>query len=294
VFVVRHPEWSLTLDRRTGRTRARRSQRRNAVLRARAAHGRKLTINDLGKRREGVATHWAGELLDEVAGLKTSAEKVADGIVLKVGGRFPRPGVPDQAVEGECELQARPSGAIKVSYRYVPVNAKDAMVEAGLALAVPAALSQFRWLGQGPYAGYPGKDRLNEYGVFHLNRDDLYFPGNRRGVELALLATPRGQGLLLATDESTVSVEHRGEFTLFSHLIPAPTKSSKGSSKEGKDAGENVDNKAEFSASSVKAISGRFVLVPLSADWPTPLRRWFGSPTETVEAKRPFLRVYDQ
>ena len=50
----------------------------------------------------------------------------------------------------------------------------------------------------------------------------------------------------------------------------------------------------DFSASSVKAISGRFVLVPLSADWPAPLRRWFGAPTETVEAKRPFLRVYDQ
>lgn len=31
-------------------------------------------------------------------------------------------------------------------------------------------LAEFRWIGQGPYAGYPGKDRLNEFGLFHLNR----------------------------------------------------------------------------------------------------------------------------
>ena len=120
VFVVRHPEWSLTLDRRTGRTQLV-GRNGETLFSALGPHtGRKLTINDLGKRREGVATHWAGELLDEVSGLRTSAEKVAEGIALKVGGRFPRPGFPDQAVEGECELQARPSGAIKVSYRYLP------------------------------------------------------------------------------------------------------------------------------------------------------------------------------
>jgi beta-galactosidase len=34
--------------------------------------------------------------------------------------------------------------------------------------------------------------------------------------------------------------------------------------------------------------------VVASADWPKPLTQWFGSPGERVEAKKPFLRSYDQ
>jgi len=293
-FVVRHAKWRLTLDRATGQLSIA-DANGAALLSAFGPHtGRKLLINDLGKQRDGETKLWQGELLREVADLKTSAEKTADGILLKVGGRYPRPGFPEQAVEGECEWNVRPSGALKVSYRYKPVDAKDSMVETGLAFSVPAALSEFRWLGQGPYAGYPGKDRLNEFGIFHLNREDLYFPGNRRGVELAFLSTPGGAGLLLTGDEMTVSVEHRGDATLFSHIASSSEKGAKDKDSKDKDTGENVANKASFSASSVKSISGKFTLVPLGDKWPASLQRWFGKPGAATPAQPRFFRTYDE
>lgn len=36
---------------------------------------------------------------------------------------------------------------------------------------------EFRWIGRGPYAGYPGKERLSDFGLWHLNHEDLYFRG---------------------------------------------------------------------------------------------------------------------
>ena len=76
---------------------------------------------------------------------------------------------------------------------------------------VPSTTSEFRWLGQGPYAGYPGKDWLNEFGSFHLNRQDIRFQGNRRGTQVAILSNPAGAGLALLGGNLDVAVENTAE-----------------------------------------------------------------------------------
>jgi beta-galactosidase len=286
---VRHRNYVLRLDRKSGQLSIS-DPSGAAIASAVGPHtARKLTINDLGKKREGEATHWAGELLRDVTQLTTDAKQTADGVVVTVGGVYGRPGSAKEAVEGECRLRLTRSGTIEVSYHYVPVAASGAMVEAGLAFAVSPAQSEFRWIGQGPYAGYPGKDRLNEFGVFHLNRDDLYFPGNRRGVELAALMSLGGPGLMIAGDKLTVSVEKREAETIFSHIALVA-----GAGSDPNGSGENVETKTDIKAASIKSIDGKFTLMPLSKDWPKPLLAWFGSPSTKANRFNPFLRVYDQ
>jgi beta-galactosidase len=286
---VVHPLFRLKLDRASGACSVLGADG-GALVSAIGPHaGRVLTINDLGKQREGETRIWRGELLSKVTGLKTAARKTSEGALITVSGSYPRPGFSEQALEGEYRLLIRNSGALEVSYQYVPVRAAGAFVEAGLALAVPAAQSEFHWLGQGPYAGYPGKDRLNEFGLFHLNREDQYFPGNRRKVELAFLASPSGSGVLLAGTNMTVSLDYEKDVTIFSHVALVPGQGSGASSN-----GENIENKSEVKAESVKRIAGRFTLLPLNSTWPDRLTNWFGSPAEKVAVNKRYYHSYDQ
>lgn len=290
-FIVTHTGWRMKVDRRDGQV-AIHSAKGEALLTAFGPHtARKLTINDLGKTRDGAASKWQGELLREVHDLQTMAERTKDGVVIKITGRYPRPGFPGQAVAGTSEFQVRPSGAIKVTYDYRTIAARDAMVETGLAFSVPAALTEFRWIGKGPFAGYKGRDRLNEFGAFHLNREDIRFPGNRRSTQLALLSSPAGAGLLMAGEDFTMSVEHRGESTLFSHVASSEGQTFTKQPKKDETFKEVTEEQLKAAQ---KKIAGKFVLLPLGVEWPEKLRRWLGAPESKVEVQRPFLSVYDQ
>jgi beta-galactosidase len=155
--------------------------------------------------------------------------------------------------------------------------------EAGLTVSAPAGAGEFRWIGQGPHAGYPGKDVLNEFGLFHLNRADLRFQGNRRGTELALLTGAGGAGFALAMAPGDVAVERDGERTLLSHNALIGSLGNKGTTPE-------VTHHAETTS----RIAGAFVLVPLTHRWPAALVRWFGKPAAAQDVYRPFFHSYDQ
>lgn len=291
-IAVAHPSWKLSIDRSTGRLSLAAADGTPLVTAVGPHTGRKLTITELGKQRDGGATRWDGELMREVTAVRTSAERTAAGVVVTVGGRYPRPGFPEQAVEGEYRLTARPGGAIDVAYDYQPINPRGTMVETGLAFAVPAAADEFRWIGQGPYAGYKHRDRVNRHGVFHLHRDDLFFPGNRRGVQLACLADVGGRGVLVAGDEATFSFDPRGADTIVSHVASdARSFDEKSDSKPKPEAWEPGGDAGGPPAA---VIEGSFTLVPLPAAWPAPLGRWFGPPGGRAPVVRPFLHVYDQ
>lgn len=289
VIVVRRPDYQLTLDRRSGRLSLLNPDGPEIVSAFGPHTGRHPTINDMGKTRERLPELWSGSLLTDITGLKTDARRTPEGVELTVSGSYPRPGKPEESISGAYKLLVTATGPIEVCYDYSPVNATGEILEAGFALALPAAHSEFRWLGEGPYAGYPGKDRLNEYGLFHLNRDDLYFPGNRRGVELAAFTQPSGPGVLLGGNDLTLDLEKLDDTTILSHVALVP-----GQKGGNENRGENVDISSRLKAPSIKTISGRFTLLPLSPDWPKPLTAWFGSPSDRVPVLKPFLRSYDQ
>lgn len=243
--------------------------------------GRRLT--EAEKLRAKKTSVWANTFLRDATALQTTARREADGVTVTVHARYVRPDAPDQALEGDLRLHVRKDGAIDIAYDYVPLNGKGTLPEAGLTLRAEAAAGEFRWIGAGPFAGYPGKEALNEFGVFHLNRADLNFTGNRRQVGVAVLSDPTGAGFAVAGAAMDVAVESEAAGVILSHNAVLSGRGNKG-------VGPETDLKAE----STPHIAGSFTLVPLAGRWPAPLTAWFGPPTATVPVFKPFYRSYDQ
>ena len=279
---VSHPRFRLEIERQTGRLSISSPDGKPIVENLGPHTGRKLTAAE-EVRSVRTTPVWRGDLLSEAKELQTSARKIAEGIEVTVGGKYPRPGVPGQFVAGQYQLLVTASGSIEVSYNYAPVSAADTFVEAGLALAVRAQDSGFRWLGPGPFPGYPGKDCLNEFGIHHLASGDIRFQGNRRGVELAILAAPGGEGILVSGQQMDVAVENTPAGIILAHNALVAGRGNKG-----------MEPETVLKAAEIREISGNFTLLPLTAPWPASLTRWFGPANRTCEVSKPFYRSYDQ
>ena len=178
------------------------------------------------------------------------------------------------------------NGAYLVRYSFCRDAAWDS-AEAGVCFDLPKEVTEFRWQGMGPYEAYPKRDLLDDFGVWHLNKDDLYFPGNRPQVAAAIVCDKSGAGYLVlpATDGEAlnVAVENTasGAVRLCVNEFVCGIYRKRGWPKDMRhvEAGEKIE--------------GAFRLVPISADWPEELRKVFGEPAKTAAPFRPFLRNYD-
>jgi beta-galactosidase len=279
---LKHPGFSLTLARTTGEITLRDPAGRLLATGFFPHIGRRFTEGELVRSKREQT--WTRAFLREATGLETSARHTADGVVLQVRGRYFRPDAPEQALEGELKLGVSAKGSIEVDYDFKTVNGKGLILEAGVSLIVPAATTEFRWLGAGPYAGYPGKDALNEFGLYHLNRADLRFQGNRRATELALLTDPAGRGVTLGGHNMDVAVERVDDSTIFSHNAVISGRGTK-----------FVSPDLAVTAETGGHISGNFLLLPLGTNWPAQLAAWFGPPDRpAADLQQPYYHSYDQ
>lgn len=196
---------------------------------------------------------------------------------------YERPNGHGQFVGGNVEYALTDSGRLDVSYKLIPQNATGTVLEAGISFLLPATLSEFRWVGKGPYASYPGKDRLNEFGIFHLNSADLNYQGNRSDVEMAVLTDKAGNGFVLLAPKANIAVEKSAEGIVLSHNAFVSGRFNKGNMPEVK---VNVEKRKE--------ISGSFSLIPLAGEWGATLQSVFGNINKTVVPFVPFYNSYDQ
>jgi len=243
--------------------------------------GRRLTLAET--MRAAKVPVWRDALLRKPEGVKIDLSRLPDGVRATLHARYARGDVAGQWLEGDTTLFVRPDGSIEIAYDYVPVNATGTFVEAGAGFLVSPAATELRWIGRGPCAGYPGKDAPNEFGLHHLNRRDIRFQGNRRGVDLAVLSEPDGGGLAIAGEGMDVAVENLSEGTVFSHNAAVSGRGNKGG-----------DPEQPLRAADVHHIAGRFTVIPFAQAWPEPLLRWFGDPAAAVEVQHPFVHSYDQ
>lgn len=243
--------------------------------------GRKMTMSDRSSAR--ATGLWRLPTLPVLESPQVRVSRKDGSVILNVDGRYPRPDAHEQAWTGGYELKIAPSGSIEVRYAFTPARAAGTVTEAGLSVVLPAHYAEFRWLGQGPYAGYPGKDRLNEYGLYHLERSDLRFQGNRRDTTLALLTDAQGTGVAVGMKPGDVAVERQGETTLLSHNALVASPGNKGWVPE-----------TQISLERTARIEGQFTLTPLTRQWPARLLRWFGQPAAATAIERPYYHSYDQ
>ncbi|MFT3992245.1 MAG: glycoside hydrolase family 2 TIM barrel-domain containing protein [Luteolibacter sp.] len=307
---IEHPNWVLHVKRATGELTLLDPQGKTLISGIYPHSGRKLTMAEkLDVKKAGT---WVGTTLSKVENLEIKTSRADTNLLLAVSGSYPRPqptedpdqnakmteGDPlfdqkqkqkdaepkkDEAFVGGYNVTVSANGTLTLSYHFTP-KGTGRITEAGLTIALAPELTEFRWIGQGPYAGYPGKDRLNEFGIFHLNREDLHFEGNRRGTELAMLTTPSGSGIAMALSNlADVAVERDGDKTLLSHNAVISSTGNKGASPE-----------YSVKADKTESISGGFTLIPLDNTWPAMLTRWFGKPAAAKNVFHPFYHSYDQ
>ena len=253
-MTVIHPNFQLVVERATGDITLRDAQRarrwRPASAPTPADGPNRRRIRPLQKE-----SPWKHPLLSVTTPPEITMARNETGITLRVRGRYPRPEAPGEALEGELSLAVKPNGLIEIAYDYTPVNAHGLLLEAGLALTGVATATEFQWVGQGPYAGYPSKDALNEFSRFHLDHADLNFSGNRRGVELAALVSPTGAGVLLIPDSpADVAVEDTAAGVVLSHNAVL---AGRGTKFVGPDTFPKADTTPH--------VAGRFTLLPLRA-----------------------------
>ncbi|KQV90206.1 hypothetical protein ASD15_23030 [Massilia sp. Root351] len=313
------PQWVLTVQRSSGALTIRDHEGKVLVDGIYPHSGRKpLMAEALRAKLSGL---WLKSTLTRLENAVIKVQKRDGKVLLAVSGEYPLPPdgkdapaaarspsqpfddlVPDapgaaqaaaapahargavrDTLRGGYQLDIAANGAITVSYAFRPAAASGLLSEAGLSVVAPAGVEEFRWIGQGPYAGYPGKDMLNEFGQYHLNRADQRFQGNRRGTELALLSETRGAGFAVAMQPGDVAVERDGERTLLSHNALVGGLGNKGTAPE-----------VTYLAENSPQIAGSFTLVPLGTRWPAALVRWFGAPAPAKAVFKPFFHSYDQ
>lgn len=230
--------------------------------------------------------YWPHTIFSEINKPKIQISNQEKGIKVSVYGEYPRPDDSNQKLVGGYDIMIYENGLFDVYYCYQPLNAEGAFSEAGLSLALASNYSEFRWIGKGPYAGTPGKERLNEFGVFNLNRNDIYFQGNRQETSFAMLTSLRGDGIAIITSPTDVSVERDDENnrTFFSHNTII--------SSLGNKLGGGPETSVE--AKKMDYIKGSFTFFPTEQIWANQLTRWFGSPSKVNNIKTPFYHSYDQ
>ena len=243
--------------------------------------GRKFSMAE--ELRTKTRSIWRGAFLRNPESQTTEVTDTSEGVRVLVRGTYRRNDAPEQLIAGEHTLLISTQGVIGVTYDYAPTNSQGTFLELGLSFVVPVEMSEFRWIGSGPFAGYPGKDQLNEFGVHHLNLENIRYQGNRRNVELALLTQPSGEGLTIAGADMDVGVEKDGESIVVSHNALVAGRGNKG-----------VGPETELPAAEIRRISGSFYLMPLGRVWPPLLTNWFGGPGISAQPQRPFYHSYDQ
>lgn len=133
------------------------------------------------------------------------------------------------------------------------------------------------------FGAYPGKDKLDEFGFYHLNSSDLYFPGNRQRVKCAVFSDKKGNGFALVATDANVAVERTREGIVVSHNAYVSGRYNK-FGWPGR----------LYSFEKLSDVSGSFTLVPLTENWPVALRIFFGSPAQVAIPFVPFYTSYDR
>lgn len=167
-----------------------------------------------------------------------------------------------------------------VDYTLTPCDTADHfLAEVGIAYLLDKDIDRVQWIGQGPFASYPGRNRANRYGFWSLHKDDLYFEGNRMGVEACWLSDKDGNGILISGKDLNINFEQTdaGIVVTVNALVSG--------------LGPKF-NKTPYLVSSkdLNEIKGSFELIQTKAG-ETP--RLFKAPTEVAAPFKPYYTQYD-
>lgn len=209
---------------------------------------------------------------------------------LKVGDkrleRYLQPLPSDSSQAGPIAVDiktAKDGNATRYDFSLTPDTTDTFISELGIAFLLNKDIDRVQWIGNGFLPTYPGRFRAGRYGFWALRQGDLYFEGNRRGVDAALLTDKDGNGLLLVCDNGNVSFEQtdRGIVLTYNAAV----------SGEGPKFRRTA---FPVIADKVGTVEGEFYLYRVDAgNLPALLSELFLQPEEVPVAFHPYETQYD-
>lgn len=155
--------------------------------------------------------------------------------------------------------------------------------ELGIAFLLDERIDRVQWIGNGLMPTYPGRFRAGRYGFWSLQKDDLYFEGNRRGVDAALLTDQDGGGVLFFCRNGNVSFEQTDRGIVLTYNVAV--------SGEGPKFARTA---FPVIAKEVGTVKGDFYLYRVSADAvPQLIHDLFDHPRTIQAPFHPFVTQYD-
>ena len=210
--------------------------------------------------------------------------------VLKVADKRVKRYLQRPAADGTCaagikaDIRTETLGNVtRCQFSLTPDSSDTFLSELGVALLLPRQIDRVQWIGLGPMPTYPGRFRSGRYGFWAKQQDDLYFEGNRRGVDAALLTDHEGNGLLLFANRADISFEEtdRGIVVSCNALV----------SGQGPKFARTA---FPVIAGEVGTASGEFFLYRVDKDHvPQIVRDLFLSPDNVPEPLHPYVKQYD-
>jgi len=171
-------------------------------------------------------------------------------------------------------------GGEEIAFTLTPDTTDLFRPELGLAFLLDRSIDRVRWIGRGPYATYPGRQRASHYGFWAQQQGDLYFEGNHGGIDAALFTDADGNGVLVTGDSLDINFEQTDCGIVMT--VNAAV------------AGQGP--KFAKTAFPIKAhqASERFRLYHITFGSVPPLvQQLFGSPSEVPQPLHPFVTQYD-
>lgn len=171
---------------------------------------------------------------------------------------------------------------VKVDYKLIPEKSKNLLLETGLAFLLDKNLSKVQWIGYGPYASYPGKMCSNSYGFHSMQEGDLYFEGNRMGVDAAIVTDDNGNGIMIICKDGKINFEQTDKGIVLTY----------NSYVSGLGPKSGLTHYAVY-ADKLKEISGSFYLCKINSMDILKLKGLFVNPQQVKKVFNPFRSQYD-
>lgn len=154
--------------------------------------------------------------------------------------------------------------------------------ELGIAFLLNPEIDRVQWIGKGPFPTYPGRERAGNYGFWGKQQGDLYFEGNRTGVDAALLTDKEGNGLLLLCDNGNLNFEQTDRGIVLTYNLAVSGQGPK-------------FKRTDFPviANKTGTLNGDFYLYKMTPAQMPVLEGLFKNPASIEEPFRPFETQYD-
>ncbi|MBQ4022936.1 MAG: hypothetical protein II612_02935 [Prevotella sp.] len=202
---------------------------------------------------------------------------------LKVGDRRLEPYLLRMPAMG-ADIQTETVGtATHYTCTLSPDTTDTFLSELGIAFLLDQRIDRVQWIGQGPLPSYPGRRQANRYGFWAKQQGDLYFEGNRMGVDAALLTDREGNGLLIVMNQGNVNFEQTDRGIVVSVNAAVAGQGPK-----------FARTAFPVTAREVGTVSTDFYVYSVNAaDMPSILRTLFAQPQTVPAPFSPFLTQYD-